>query len=412
MVAWSEKRDHVLPREIRFFISGRALSGFGIMMANVALTFVVLDLTHSIRDLSLVLAARSLPQVIFLPLGGHLGDKYRKEKVIMAFTLLAGISQLTAFSLLIVGSGTIARIALCELINGVSIALTLPAAQSIIPEISESKSLQQINALSAFTRNIALLLGPLIAGVLLTAISPVWLLGINGCTFMLAAYLFSKCKTVNRIHNGNKFLAQFIDGLSAFRSKQWLWLLVAVAGVENGIFSAGWITLGPVVANSTVGRSNWGMIMASQSVGLVLGATLLVRFRVKNPLRIGLFGIASMCIPIFALGVHPTISVLIISAFISGFGLEIFSVNWISTLQTQIEPQALSRISALDVMVSYSVIPIGQFAAAYIYGALGHKTTFVLLGSIYLACALLPLSVKSVRNLRYLDTSIPIEKVV
>ena len=77
-------------REFRLLFAGRTISFLGTAMAPVALAFAVLDLTGSKTDLGLVLAARSIPQIVFLLVGGVWADRLSRHRVMVASNVLSG----------------------------------------------------------------------------------------------------------------------------------------------------------------------------------------------------------------------------------------------------------------------------------------------------------------------------------
>src|SRR5438034_8166018 len=90
-------------REFRFLFLGRTTSFAGNAFANVALAFAVLDLTGSKADLGYVLAARSLPQVLFLLVGGIWADRLPRHRVMVSSNLVSGLSQGAVAALLLSG---------------------------------------------------------------------------------------------------------------------------------------------------------------------------------------------------------------------------------------------------------------------------------------------------------------------
>jgi MFS family permease len=80
-------------RDFRFLFLGRTTSFIGSAFANVALAFAVLELTGSKADLGYVLAARALPQVLFLLVGGIWADRLPRHRVMVASNIASGISQ-------------------------------------------------------------------------------------------------------------------------------------------------------------------------------------------------------------------------------------------------------------------------------------------------------------------------------
>jgi MFS family permease len=115
-------------RDFRFLFLGRTTSFIGSAFANVALAFAVLELTGSKTDLGFVLAARSLPQVLFLLVGGIWADRLRRNRVMVASNIASGASQGAIAILLLSGHAQISQLIVLAAVNGLSAAFFFPAA--------------------------------------------------------------------------------------------------------------------------------------------------------------------------------------------------------------------------------------------------------------------------------------------
>src|SRR5207244_5701297 len=98
-------------REFRLLFLGRTTSLVGNAFANVALAFAVLELTGSRADLGYVLAARSVPQVVFLLAGGIWADRLPRHHVMVGSNLASGLSQSAVAALLFTGHARIWQLA-------------------------------------------------------------------------------------------------------------------------------------------------------------------------------------------------------------------------------------------------------------------------------------------------------------
>src|SRR5712691_8754955 len=114
-------------RSFRLLFLGRTTSIVGNAFANVALAFAVLELTGSKADLGYVLAARSLPQVVFLLVGGIWADRLPRHRVMVASNLASGLSQAAIAALLLSGHAQIWELMALGAVNGMSSAFFFPA---------------------------------------------------------------------------------------------------------------------------------------------------------------------------------------------------------------------------------------------------------------------------------------------
>ena len=114
-------------RRFRLLFAGRSVSMLGSSMAPVALAFAVLDLSDSAAVLGIVLAARSIPMVVFLLLGGVVADRSSRSLVLQVSHLLSALTQGTVAVLLLTGSAEVWSLVVLEALNGTVAAFTFPA---------------------------------------------------------------------------------------------------------------------------------------------------------------------------------------------------------------------------------------------------------------------------------------------
>jgi MFS family permease len=105
----------------RILLAGRAVSMLGNAIAPVAIAFAVLDLTGSAAALGIVLAARSIPQVLFMLAGGVIADRFDRARVLVVANVVAGVAQGAAAALLLTGTASVP--ALDDLFQGLSVVI-------------------------------------------------------------------------------------------------------------------------------------------------------------------------------------------------------------------------------------------------------------------------------------------------
>ena len=115
----------------RYLAAGRLVNMLGNAIAPVALAFAVLDLTGSVRDLGLVVGARSLMNVLFVLFGGVLADRVPRRLVLVGSNLLGALTQATVATLVLTGTATIPLLLALGAANGVVSALAQPASAAV-----------------------------------------------------------------------------------------------------------------------------------------------------------------------------------------------------------------------------------------------------------------------------------------
>ncbi len=166
-------------RGFRLLLGAQGVSMFGDRMVAIALAFAVLELDGSPTEVGLVLAARTLPLVACLLLGGVVADRASRRGVMVASDLVRLASQGLLAGLLISGSAEIWMLAVLSGITGAAGGFFNPAAVGLLPGIVSPEHLQQANGIRATVYSVSEIAGPVLAGLLVAAFGAGWALGID-----------------------------------------------------------------------------------------------------------------------------------------------------------------------------------------------------------------------------------------
>ena len=194
-------------------------------------------------------------------------------------------------------------------------------------------------------------------------------------------------------------IAELREGWAFFRSITWLWVVVLAFGFLNAIYSGAVLTLGPVVAQDTVGRQAWGYALSAEAAGLLVMTVIMLRVRLERPLLVGMLGIAVIGAPILMLGADPKPVPLVIAFVVAGMGTELFSLGWLLAMQENIDESMLSRAFSYDALGSFIAMPLGQLMFGPLGDAFGLQRVLVISGVVYVLIALLTLLSRAVRTL-------------
>ena len=395
----------------RWYFLSRLVNLAGTTMAPVALAFAVLEVSDSAGDLGLVLAAHSVPQVVFLLLGGVVADRFGRTLVIQVSNVGAALSQGLLAALLLSGHAELWHFVVLSAVNGTLSAMSMPALAGIVPALVPREQLQPANVLVSMTRSALAILGPSVAAALVVGVGPAWALGADAVTWLVSAALLTPVRLPRRAYAGVEpsILRELAEGWGFFRRTTWLWVVVLAFGVLNAIHAGGLDTLGPVLAKSTsIGAHGWGLIMSAQAVGLLVMSVLMMRVQLRRPLLWGMLGVAFFGLPLVVLGLHPHTVPVMVAVFLGGMGIELFGLAWNLAMQEHVPDDMLSRAYSYDMLGSFVAIPVGQLAFGPLAAAFGVRDVLVVGGVAYLTIALLTLLSRSVRDLeRVSPTSQP-----
>lgn len=382
----------------------RLLTVLGNGIAPIALAFAVLDIGGSATDLGLVVAARSIFNVAFLLIGGVLADRYSRSLVLLSSSTIAALSQAVVAWLVLDGTATVIGLALLGTINGAAAGVALPASSAMVPQTVPKYHLRTANAFIQVGIYAGTVIGASLGGILTSAIGPGWGLAVDALGFAAAAplYYFIRVNPTLSQESNTNILQDLRDGWKEFIAHSWVWSIVAQFTIVNAAFSGVVMILGPIVADASFGRVGWGIIVAAQSIGLIVGSFIALRWRPRRDLFVGVLLVSLCAVPIVLLSVAPSTTVLMGAFFVAGVGFGQFGVVWANSLQTHIPPEKLARVYAYDALGSFIAIPVGELAAGPL--AMYYGTSGVLLVSAA-AVVIATIAASLTPSIRKLDNS-------
>ncbi len=388
-------------RPFRLLLVGQSVSGIGDGVVPVALSFAVLDLTGSIRDLGLILAAQSLPLILFVLIGGVWADRLSRRKVMLASDLVRAGVQGTSAVLLLTGGASIWALALLQALYGTARAFFGPAGTGLVLETVEPEHLQSANALMGVGENLASVLGPALGGVLVVAASPGWGLAFDAGAFLLSAFSLQLMSLPDRpIVLRGSALTELREGWHAFASRTWLWTSVAALTLIVTVVFAPLEVLGPAVARAHLGGAGaWAAINTAMGAGAVLGGVAGLRWRPRYPLRAGfLLTLLGEPVLLALLARGELLGLIVAFGLVSGLAATLFNVFWFTALQREIPPGEQSRVSSWDHFGSYALQPLGLALVGPIALAVGTSSTLYAVAILVVLLTGAVLAVPAVRN--------------
>lgn len=394
----------------RWYFLSSFINMVGTTMAPVALAFAVLEVSDSPTALGAVLAANSIPLVLFLLFGGVIADRLPRVLILRVGSLVLGATQGLAAALVISGTAELWMLIVLEAINGLTMGVVFPAFAAIMPQLVPRGMLQQANVLQSMSRGALRVVGPSVAALLVVTVGPGWALAADALTYLVASLLLLLVSLPRPVRDAEapSTFAELREGWSLFVGTTWLWAVVLAFGLLNAIQNGALNTLGPVVAKDTIGAQGWGYILSAESLGLVAMTAVMLRRRLERPLFYGMLGIATAGFPMVVLGAAPELLPLVVLGFVAGAGIELFNLGWTLAMQEHIEERMLSRAYSYDALGSMVAMPIGQLAYGPLAVAFGFRDVLVVSGIAYTSICLVTLLSASVRNLQRAPAEVPV----
>jgi MFS family permease len=244
------------------------------------------------------------------------------------------------------------------------------------------------------------MLGPSVAGLLVVTVGPGWAIGIDACTYAVAAACMGMLALPAYVReNASTMLTDLREGWTEFIAREWVWVVVAAFGLMNAIWAGAWVTLGPTIAKDTIGERGWGLVLSAQAVGFVLMSLVLLKLTLRYPIRAGMACMVLGAAPMLALGLAPELALLVVGATISGACMEVFSVGWSTALHQHVPEEVMSRVFSYDALGSFVAIPVGQLLAGPLAHLLGTRAVVVGGAVLYALIGASTLLSRSVRDL-------------
>jgi MFS family permease len=401
-MTWRDSLSPLRNRNFAWYYGSRFADTLGSMMAGLALTFAVLEITDSATALGQVLAAHTIPLVVFLLAGGVIADRVPRTLLLQASNLSSALTQGVLAALVITDNAELWMVIVLAGLNGTVDAISMPAQMGMVPQLVERSQLQSANALLSLSRGGLTVLGPSVAALFVVTIGPGWALAINALMWLVSAALLAPMDIPPRPPRAESTstLQDLREGWSFFIGTTWLWVVVLAFSFLNAIHTGAWFTLGPVVAKDTIGEQGWGLVVSAESAGLLVMTVVLLRVRLRRPLFVGMLGCALLSLPLVMLGVRPELVALVLAAFIAGAGIEVFSIGWNVAMQENIDDRMLSRAYSYDALGSFVAMPVGQLVYGPLGDAFGYRDVLVWSGIVYGLVAVLTLTSSAVRNLQ------------
>jgi len=361
----------------------------GSWVQTVAQSWLVFQLTNSAFLLGVVGFLGSIPIFVFSLFGGVLADRVNKRNILIftqaAFMLLAFLlAVLTQFKFI-----TPAQIMFIALLNGVVMAFDAPARQSIVVELAGREHLFNAITLNSVSFNSSRIIGPAIAGVLISTIGMSGCFYLNGISFLAVIIALFYIKfSKSPLRSNNSALRDIKEGLIFISRNRLILALVSVVAAIS-FFGISYIILMPVFASHVlgVGVRGLGVLMSSAGLGALIGALGLAKFgnfRSKGRLLIWSAFLFSVSLMVFSLSKDYFLSILALIFVGCWSVIPIALVN--TLLQINVPDEFRGRVMSLFMITFAGVVPFGNLIAGTLAQTWGVSSALLVCG---LACLVL-----------------------
>jgi MFS family permease len=386
-------------REFRLLFLGQTASTLGDQVVRVALALYVTQI-GSPTDVGIVLAAATVPLLVFLLLGGVWADRLPRHRIMLAADGARGALHALLAVLIFTGSVEVWHIVVIEALFGSAEAFFRPAYTGLIPQTVPLEELQPAKAATGLVETVSGFVGPALATVLVLGVGGGWAFAVDAATFAVSAAFLAPMRPQRRGEAiaRTTLLGDLREGWSAVRGRPWVWITISAFSVEIMCSYALFQTLGPTIAGEAHGgRAVFGVLTAVLGAGTLVGSVVGFRWRPPHPVGTGMMMVvlAPLGTGLFAAG--APLAVLIPIYLAAGAGIALFIVWWETALAERIPPHLLSRVTSYDWLGSLGLMPIGFIVAGPLAEAFGAQEVLVVGAALGLAALTAAVSRREVR---------------
>ncbi|MEW2579787.1 MFS transporter [Streptomyces syringium] len=376
-------------RNYRLFATGQVVSNTGTWMQRIAQDWLVLSLTGSSAAVGITTALQFLPMLLFGLYGGVIADRYPKRRLLLITQLAMGLTGLALAVLTLSGHVQVWHVYLTAFALGLVTVVDNPVRQAFVVEMVGPADLRNAVSLNSANFQSARLVGPAIAGVLITAVGSGWAFLLNGLSYAapLAGLLMMRTSELHKVEQAPRGKGQLREGLRYVAGRPdliWPIVLVGFIGTFGFNFPI-WLT---AFVNDVfhAGAGTYGLLNTLMAAGSLIGALLAAR-RGTSRLRLlvgaaALFGLLEI-----TAALAPTFWVFAaLLVPIGMFGLTI-NVTANSSVQLATDQAMRGRVMSLFMMVFMGGTPLGAPLVGWVTDVYGARVGFLAGGVVSLLAA-------------------------
>ena len=380
-------------RNFRLLWLGESVSLLGDQFYFIALPWLVFQMSGSALAFGTILMVAGIPRALFMLVGGVMTDRFSPRAVMIVSNLLRlAITVLLALSVAgqIVEMWMLVLMAFCF---GVVDAFFHPAYRAIIPLIVDEDGLQASNSIMHGTSQLIEIIGPGMAGLLLSGVGAALSLAFDAFTFLFSSImlLLMRPKRADRAASPGRHsvLGEIGEMLAYVRKDRLLMTLILVVAAINLLF------VGPLIVGSAAlsrvrfaeGSAAYGAMLSTFSIGALVGTLTAGVVRLKRPGFVSLLLVAAEGVFMVGVGYAPTLILACILWLFIGFGAGFGSLNFITLTQKRVAKDMLGRFMSLIGLTEVGLTPISNALAGVV--ADWSVTALFVVAGVLLSCVTL-----------------------
>lgn len=379
-------------RNYRLYMAGQGISVLGTWVQRVAMMWLAYRLTNSAFLLGIITFSEQIPILFLAPIAGVYADRWNKQKALVWFEIFSVFQALILAALTFTGLISIYHLVLLSLLLGFINAFEIPLRQSFVVDMvdRDKEALPDAIALNSVVFNASRLIGPALAGILISGVGEAWCFVINSASYtavtlslllmrikpMKTIATLKKKKVFGELKLGFKYVAQH---------KKLRPLLILLASISFA--NASVKTLGPVFARDVLkgDADTFGLLMSAVGVGAIFGALFLSKGRPVSLLTkiitytAPVLGVAMI---FFSFSTWLPLSLFVLS--FCGLARMMHNTSTNTLLQVVTHDDKRGRVMSFYAVCTQGTTPIGGLVAGSLAGLFGGPIAMLCMGALCL----------------------------
>ena len=372
-------------RNYRLYAAGGVVSNTGTWMQRVAQDWLVLQLTdNNGTALGITTGLQFLPMLLLSPYAGLIADRFPKRRLLQVTQLMMAVPAIVLGVLAVTGVAQTWHVYVLALVFGIGTAFDAPARQSFVSEMVEPDLLTNAVGLNSASFNVARIVGPALAGVLIAALgsgveATGWVIILNGISYAAVIYVLQQMRPedldpADLVARGTGTIR---DGMRYVRSRPDLMLVLAIVFFA-GTFGLNFQMTSALMATDVYGKgaSEYGLLGTTMAVGSLTGALLAARRGRPRYRLVVLAALAFGTAEVLA-GLAPSYLTFALWTPVLGLTALTMITAANATVQLGTTPMMRGRVMALYMMIFMGGTPVGAPIVGWIGETFGARWTLI-----------------------------------
>jgi MFS family permease len=375
-------------RNYRIFFTGQIVSLAGTWMQNIALAWLVIELSGSPLAIGALAFWRFVPFMLFGLVAGVVADRLESRRLVLVTQGAAMVISIALAVVTLTGTATLPIVYVLAALGGVALAFDAPGRQSLTFQMVGPRELPNAVALNSGLFNGSRIIGPAIAGLVIAAVGTGLCFVLNAVSFLavLTALLIVREEELRAVEKDPS--ARVVDGLR--RAFAYAWGDAQLRQVLSVVFVVSTVgfnfhVLVPLLAADTlhVGPEGFGFLSAAFGLGALVGALAAATFRSASW---RLFSIGTALFGVFALLLAPVENAYLAGILLVGVGVSftLFTANANSLVQLAAPDHLRGRLIGIYLFAFVGVAPLGGLFAGWLAEVGGTPLAFSVAGVVSL----------------------------